>query len=393
MRILDRDTLGAFCRHTHVELTGAPSGRLAGLTFGLKDIFDVAGHKTGFGCPDWLRTHDAATAHSVVAKKLLDAGASLAGKTHTEEMAFSLTGENAHYGTPINVAAPDRVPGGSSSGSAAAVAGKLVDFAIGSDTGGSVRAPASFCGLYGIRPTHGRISLEGVCALAPGFDTCGWFARDAELLARVGDVLFGGKAAGSNSPGRVLLAQDAFALAMPDAQQALQPALARVAKVLGAPEPVTVSAEGLNEWFEVFRVLQFAEIWNEHREWVTRVKPKFGPAIGKRFEAVAKSDAAEVGRMIPRREELAARLDKLLANNAILLLPTVPDIAPLKNCPPDQTTAFRERAMGMLCISGIGRLPQVSLPLATVNGCPLGLSMIAARGNDEMLLAVATQIV
>ena len=180
---------------------------------------------------------------------------------------------------------------------------------------------------------------------------------------------------------------------MPDAQQALQPALARVAKVLGAPEPVTVSAEGLNEWFEVFRVLQFAEIWNEHREWVTRVKPKFGPAIGKRFEAVAKSDAAEVGRMIPRREELAMRLDKLLANNAILLLPTVPDIAPLKNCPPDQTTAFRERAMGMLCISGIGRLPQVSLPLATVNGCPLGLSMIAARGNDEMLLAVATQIV
>ena len=305
-------------------------------------------------------------------------------------MAFSLTGENAHYGTPVNVAAPDRVPGGSSSGSAAAVAGKLVDFAIGSDTGGSVRAPASFCGLYGIRPTHGRISLEGVCALAPGFDTCGWFARDAELLARVGEVLLGGKAA---SPGRVLLAQDAFALAMPDAQQALQPALARVAKVLGAPEPVTVSAEGLNEWFEVFRVLQFAEIWNEHREWVTRVKPKFGPAIGKRFEAVAKSDAAEVGRMIPRREELAARLDKLLANNAILLLPTVPDIAPLKNCPPDQTTAFRERAMGMLCISGIGRLPQVSLPLATVNGCPLGLSMIAARGNDEMLLAVATQIV
>ena len=390
MNILDQDKLGAFCRHTHVDMQGAPSGPLAGLSFGLKDIFDVAGHKTGFGCPDWLRTHDAARVHSVVAKKLLDAGASLAGKTHTEEMAFSLTGENAHYGTPVNVAAPDRVPGGSSSGSAAAVAGKLVDFAIGSDTGGSVRAPASFCGLYGIRPTHGRISREGVCALAPGFDTCGWFARDAELLARVGEVLLGGKAA---SPGRVLLAQDAFALAMPDAQQALQPALARVAKVLGAPEPVTVSAEGLNEWFEVFRVLQFAEIWNEHREWVTRVKPKFGPAIGKRFEAVAKSDAAEVGRMIPRREELAMRLDKLLANNAILLLPTVPDIAPLKNCPPDQTTAFRERAMGMLCISGIGRLPQVSLPLATVNGCPLGLSMIAARGNDEMLLAVATQIV
>jgi amidase len=387
--ILDRDQLGAFCRHTHAEMQGASTGPLAGLTFGLKDIFDVAGHKTGFGSPAWLRTHEAATVHSRVAKKLLDAGASLAGKTHTEEMAFSLTGENAHYGTPLNVSAPERVPGGSSSGSAAAVAGKLVDFAIGSDTGGSVRGPASFCGIYGIRPTHGRISLEGVCALAPGFDTCGWFARDADMLARVGGVLLGGKAA---APGRVLLAQDAFALAMPQAQQALKPALARVAKVLGDPEAVTVSSEGLSEWFEVFRILQFAEIWNEHRDWVTREKPDFGPAIGKRFEAVAKSDAAEVVRTVPRREAIAARLDHLLANNAILLLPTVPDIAPLKNCPHEQTTAFRERAMGMLCISGIGRLPQVSLPLASVNGCPLGLSLVAARGNDEMLLAVAKQI-
>ena len=390
MSIFERDQLGAFCRHTHVEVQGASSGPLAGLTFGLKDIFDVAGHKTGFGSPDWLRTHAAAKKHSVVTQRLLDAGATLAGKTHTEEMAFSLTGENAHYGTPVNVNAPGRVPGGSSSGSAAAVAGGLVDFAIGSDTGGSVRGPASFCGIYGIRPTHGRISLEGVCALAPGFDTCGWFARDAALLARVGAVLLGGKAA---APGRVLLAQDAFALAMPEAAQALQPALARAAKVLGKPAPVTVSTEGLSEWFTVFRILQFAEIWEQHRDWVMREQPQFGPGIRQRFEAVAKSDAAEAALMTPRREAIADRLEKLLANNAILLLPTMPDIAPFKNCSPDQTTAFRERAMGMLCISGIGRLPQVSLPLVTLNGCPLGLSMVAARGNDEMLLAVAEKIV
>ena len=393
MSILDQDTLNAFCRHTHVEMQGAATGTLAGLTFGLKDIFNVAGHKTGFGCPDWLATHDAATAHAPVTKALLDAGAFLAGKTHTEEMAFSLTGENAHYGTPTNVAAPGRVPGGSSSGSAAAVAGKLVDFAIGSDTGGSVRGPASFCGLYGIRPTHGRISLDGVCPLAPGFDTCGWFARDAATLARVGEVLLGGK---PNTPGRVLLAQDAYTLATPEAQQALQPALERVYKVLGKAEPITVCREepgGLGEWFEVFRVLQFAEIWETHREWVTRVNPKFGIAIGKRFEAVAQVTPAEVARMKPRRETIAAYLDKLLANNAVLLLPTVPDIAPLLNCPHDLTIAFRECAMRMLCISGLGRLPQVSLPLATLNGCPLGLSMVAARGNDEMLLELAQRIV
>ena len=233
------------------------------------------------------------------------------------------------------------------------------------------------------------ISLDGVCPLAPGFDVCGWFARDAAMLARVGEVLLGGKI---NAHGRVLLARDAWDNATPEAQQALQPSLARVEKALGKAEPVTVSAEGLAEWFEVFRVLQFSEIWETHREWITRVKPKFGVAIGKRFEAVAEVTAAEVAQMKPRREDIAARLDKLLANNAILVLPTVPDIAPLLNCPPDQTIAFRERAMRMLCISGLGRLPQVSLPLAMLNGCPLGISIVAARGNDEMLLDAARRI-
>src|SRR5688572_8418558 len=187
--ILDRDNIQAFCRHTHVEMQGAGSGPLAGLTFAAKDIYDVAGAKTGFGCPDWLRTHEPAARTAPAVQRLLDAGAHLVGKTHTEEMAWSLTGENAHYGTPVNVNAPGRVPGGSSSGSAAAVAAGVVDFAIGSDTGGSVRLPASYCGILGMRPTHGRISLEGVCPLAPSFDTCGWFARDAGVFERVGRVL------------------------------------------------------------------------------------------------------------------------------------------------------------------------------------------------------------
>src|SRR6185436_3469607 len=159
--ILGRDRLGAFCRHTHATLGGVPSGPLAGLTFAAKDIYDIAGHRTGFGSPDWLRTHAAATRTAPAVQQLLDAGADLVGKTQTDELTFSLNGENAHYGTPVNVNAPGRIPGGSSSGSAAAVAASLVDFALGSDTGGSVRAPASFCGIYGMRPTHGRFSLEG----------------------------------------------------------------------------------------------------------------------------------------------------------------------------------------------------------------------------------------
>ena len=387
--ILERDHLGAFCKHTHVYRAGAGSGPLRGLTFGLKDVFDVSGHRTGFGSPDWFATHGEASSTATVAALLLAAGATLAGKTHTEEMAFSLTGENAHYGTPLNPAAPHRVPGGSSSGSAAAVAGRLVDFAIGSDTGGSVRAPASFCGIYGIRPTHGRISLDGACPLAPIFDTCGWFARDASLLAQIGDVLLGGVAA---SPGRVLLAQDAFALALPGAADALAPAIARVTAMLGAAEPVTVSDEGLPGWFDVFRVLQYDDIWTTHRAWVARVRPNFGPQVGPRFQAAAQVQPHDVAVMRGQREKIVARLDYMLADNAVLLLPTVPDIAPLLRLPPAETVAFRERALALLCIAGLGGLPQVSLPFGTLNGCPIGLSMIAARGNDEMLLDAAARL-
>src|SRR3954464_9967927 len=183
------DALNAFGRHTHVALRTSVEGPLSGLTFAAKDIYDIAGHKTGFGSPDWLRTHDAATHTAPTVERLLDAGADMVGRTHTDEMTFSLNGENAHYGTPVNVNAPGRIPGGSSSGSAAAVAGALVDFALGSDTGGAGRGPASFCGGYGIRPTHGRVSLEGACPLASSFDTAGWFARDPGILERVGAVL------------------------------------------------------------------------------------------------------------------------------------------------------------------------------------------------------------
>src|SRR5206468_3179731 len=176
---------------THVAVKGTGAGPLANLIFGVKDIYDVAGHKTGFGSPDWLATHGPATRTAPSVQILLDARADLVGKTHSDELAYSLTGENAHYGTPINVNAPGRIPGGSSSGSAAAVAGGLVDFALGTDTGGSVRIPASFCGIYGIRPTHGRLPLDGMVGQAPSFDTIGWFARDADLLARIGEVLLG----------------------------------------------------------------------------------------------------------------------------------------------------------------------------------------------------------
>ena len=153
------------------------TGPLAGLTVVIKDMYDIAGERTGGGNPDWLAAQQPATKNAAVVQKLLDAGATITGKTICDEFFYSVAGVNAHYGTPVNPRAPDRLPGGSSSGSASAAASDACDFAIGSDTGGSIRVPSSFCGLYGIRTTHGRVESRRRDAHG-GFVRCRRLARE-----------------------------------------------------------------------------------------------------------------------------------------------------------------------------------------------------------------------
>jgi amidase len=389
--ILERDEIGAFTRHTHVAREGSGQGPLEGLTFGAKDIYDVIGHKTGFGSPDWLRTHEAASRTAPIVQQLLDAGADMAGKTHTDELTFSLNGENAHYGTPVNVNAPGRIPGGSSSGSAAAVAGGLVDFALGSDTGGSVRAPASFTGTYGLRPTHGRVSLEGARPLAASFDTAGWFARDAEVMERVGSVLLA-EERDSTQPRRLLIAQDAFDLVGHAAAAALEPAVSRVSALGGRAQRTTVSAESLGAWLDVFRTLQGFEAWAQHGAWVGEAKPELGPGIRQRIEWASTLKAEDFEAAKAKREEITRRMNALLRDDAILVLPTVPDIAPLRDADPKSTEDFRTRALTLLCIAGLSGLPQINLPLGRLNGCPIGLSLIGPKDSDMMLLGMARRV-
>ncbi len=376
-----------------MALAGAPRGPLAGRTFAVKDVFHIAGARTGFGHPDWLRTHEPAAVTATAVQRLLDAGARMVGKTHTDELAYSLTGENVHYGTPVNVRAPDRIPGGSSSGSAAAVAAGLVDFALGTDCGGSVRLPASYCGILGVRPTVGRVSLEGVIPFGPPFDVVGWFARDPELLERVGAVLLGDPTPEPVRLRRLLLAADAFALVEPRVADALAPAVAAAARRLGPPARVTVSPEGLTAWFETFRVLQAASIWANHGEWITRTRPQLGPGIKERFEWAARVPAEDVAAAAARHRAIRARLDEVVGAGDVLCLPTSPRVAPLRETPVDDLEIrYRHQAMHLLCIAGLGGLPQVSLPMAELDGLPLGLSLVAARGADLSLLALARSL-
>lgn len=385
------DRFGAFVRGTPIAIAGAEHGPLAGLTFGVKDAFDIRGYPTGVGNPDWLRTHPPATQTATAVAQLLSAGASIVGKTHTDELTYSLNGENIHYGTPINPHAPGRIPGGSSSGSAVAVAGALVDFALGTDCGGSVRAPASFCGIYGMRPSHGSVSVDGVFRLAPSFDTVGWFARDAQLLERVGQVLLP-RIHPAADLRRLFVASDAFAWCGAGVAEALQAGVTEVAERLGNKQTATVAPGGFSNWFAAFRTLQGSEIWAEHGEWIRATNPQFAQDIRERFEwtATIAADAAVAAAQV--RAEVSGRMRELLADDAVLCLPTTPGVAPLVNLPSDERTEFRTRALSLLCIAGLARLPQINLPLATLDGCPIGLSIVGPHGSDRALLSLAASL-
>ncbi|MBI3515429.1 MAG: amidase [Proteobacteria bacterium] len=382
------DHLGAFCSHTQVTIEGRAGGPLAGLTFAAKDLFDVEGFVTGAGNADYLATHGPARATAPAVQALIDAGATLVGKTHTDELAFGLLGRNAHYGTPTNPKAPDRVPGGSSSGSAAAVAGGLVDTALGTDTGGSVRIPASFCGLYGIRPTHGRISDPGVVPLALSFDTVGCFARDAATLARVADVLLP-RDATRPPPQRLLIATDVFARADTAVRDALQPSVVKLGALVGAVAEQQVCPGDLKDWIEAFRVLQSFEAWQADGPWIERTNPRFGPDVTRRFAFAKTVTAAQRDAKQPVRDAARTRLAELLSHGGVLALPTAPFPAPKRTILYGEIDALRDRILAGTCIAGLSGFPQVNLPVATVDGGPVGLSILGAAGTDRMLLELA----
>jgi amidase len=391
---------GAFVETFTILPTGR--GPLDDLRFAVKDLVDVAGYRTGCGNPTWRETHPAAAVSAVCVDQLLAAGARCEGKTITDEVAFSLIGINHFYGTPLNPAAPERVPGGSSSGSASAVACGLVDFAIGTDTGGSVRVPASNCGIWGWRPTHGVVSVAGVMPLAPMFDTVGILARDAEVLHRAALVLLGeAKPQTMEQPSTIRLIAEMFDTADAEVSGALRPALELVERVLDIqmqPESIAdlcgeVSAADWNNWRDIYRRLVGAEVMSCHGSWIETARPEFGPIIAAGFEHAKSIDRSRLAEVIERRERYGAYLRRGLAPRDLLCIPTAPKAAPLKEAASlDRNSEYYHLTVAFNAIAGVGRLPQVSMPLATVSGAPIGLSLIGAFGEDAFLLDVASRI-
>lgn len=392
--LIKSDPYNAFVDYPDVAVSHAQDGPLAGLTFAVKDIFDVAGYPTGCGNPERRQESEAdpPRQHAPVVAALLDAGASFAGKTHTAELAFSLDGRNDHFGTPENPAAPGRVPGGSSSGSASAVAGGLVDFALGSDTGGSIRGPASLCGLIGLRPTYGRIDIGGTMPLAPSLDTVGWFARSGEVYERVGAVLLGEDVAGPPLR-RMVLAEDAYALLTGATEDAvLRPAVAQIAEHLEPAGARMIAVDGLAAWAQVFRAVQGFEAWQSHGGWIESRKPKLMSAVRGRFEAASHVTAEAYREAGVKRSGIREEVADILGDDGVIVLPTLPTVALRAEADEEDFEAFRAQALQLLCVSGLSGFPQISLPLGRVDGCPIGLSLIAPAGRDRALLALARSI-
>jgi amidase len=369
---------------------GPGDGPLARIRVVVKDVIDVAGSVTGGGNPDWAAAHAPANSNAAAVSALTDAGASLAGKGQCAELAFSLSGDNLHFGMPTNPPAPDRDPGGSTSGPAAAVAGGLCELGLGTDTLGSIRVPASYCGVYGFRPTHGRIPTHGVMPLAQSFDTVGLLAADPGHLLRAAEVLLGADAGAASAPSRLLISQPLLSAAEDEVAEAARAGASDLAGRLGAELSETKlfdDAPTPEEGMAAFNVLQGVQVWRNYGDWVESASPSLGADIAARLERAAGFGPNEVAAAEPVARAVGAAVARLGPDEA-LVLPTTGTPAPGRKAGADERERARVSAGQLTSIATLAGAPAISMPLAQV-GAPVGLSLVVPPGGDLSLLAAA----
>lgn len=385
------DICHAFVPGEMVSVLPNQPGKLSSLTFAVKELYDVKGFVTGSGNLHWKSTHSVADKTAPAVEMLLNNGATMLGKTISDEMAFSLDGENVHYGTALNPNCTNRIPGGSSSGSASAVAGGIVDFALGTDTAGSIRVPASYCGIYGYRPTHGLISTAGIHPLAPSFDVVGWFSKSLNILMQVGSVLL--------DLDLNVTSGEVAEIALPTIFiEQLKPETRKDFLKYTESLPYHVSMLDLedgvfSELLDILRNIQWWELNYEHGDWIRENIDTFGEEIRGRLEQIHLITKNDVEKFRAKKSWYVDYLNSLLPHNRLFMFPTVHDIAPLKGRPIPERRAFRSHAMKSLCLATVAGLPQISMPILEYDSCPLGISLLGARGSDANVLKTAMRLV
>jgi amidase len=366
-------------------IAGNADGPLSGCRLAIKDVFAVRGYAIGLGYPPWLREASMEVRNADIIDCLLNAGADIRGIAQTEPFAYSMTGNNPYYGAPINASAPGRLVGGSSSGPASAVCSGDAEIGLGTDTAGSIRVPASYCGLYGFRPTHGCTSMRGVVPLAPSFDTVGWFARDAETLRRVADVLLPQQ--DSVPVTRLLLAEDLFRAVRPELGDELYRAATDFADRLGVPlASVELCSRRADGWAAAFKVVQSREAWNTHGDWVNQHASGLDAAIEERFRDGSRVTGAELARA--RAELAAARAalrDTVTAGTAVLQ-PAASSAPPLREITQQEAAKRRGDLIRLTCPASIAGLPVLTVPALSTPAGPVGLSLVGSVGSDRDLV-------
>lgn len=368
-------------------------GPLDGLNFVVKDLFAVAGHHTAAGSPDRLTDAFLATNNAAALDRVLANGATLVGIAHQDELAYSLMGQNARFPNPTNPRAPRAITGGSSSGSVAAVAAGTVPFSLGSDTGGSVRVPASYCGVPSVRPTHGRVSMDGVVPIAPSLDTVGWFAKDVTLLTTVGNVLLDGP--GHTPTLRELrVPRDVLTLVDADVADVIRSAANRIARQLGVPINDTPLARthDLATYAKTFVTLQGFEIWQSYGPWVTDAKPTLGAGTKQRLAYAATITRDQHAAAVPVRD--ACRRDvTACVTDALLLLPGAVSRAPDASITEPDATQLRTRLLQLTAPPGLAGVPCVTVDATPNEAFPIGMTFVGSQHSDEALLDVVAQLV
>jgi Asp-tRNA(Asn)/Glu-tRNA(Gln) amidotransferase A subunit family amidase len=358
------------------------SGVLDGESVAVKDLFAVAGLPVGAGNPTYLAEAGRERRHAAAVRVLLDAGAELRGIARTDEFAYSIAGTNAHYGTPPNARAPGRLPGGSSSGPASAVAAGQASIGLGTDTAGSIRVPASYQGLWGLRSTRGAVSAQGLLPLALSFDTIGWLARSPDVLARTARV---------SLPSLHQAAGD-FVLC-PGLLAAVDPAVraAFTEKLSALPKLREIQGPDTKEAFAAFRTVQAAEAWRTNSPWLRDHPGVLGPDVAARFAWAATVTADDEQGARKALAEIRARFEAEL-EDSILLLPATPTPAPSNDADAASLDATRAATIALTCLAAITGRPALSAPLLDVGGLPVGLSLLGPRGTDLALIKRAVAL-
>ena len=369
---------------------GAGEGPLAGLTVAVKDVVAVAGFAVGAGVPAWLEAAEPERRHAVALQRLLRAGASVRGIARTDQLAYSLAGTNEHDiretgGAPPNAAVPGAVPGGSTSGSAAAVALGAADLGLGTDTAGSIRVPASYQGLWGIRTTHGAVDRTGVLPLAPSFDTVGVLARDAPTLtAATAAVLDAGAGRQPVDPAFVVAPQLLDGVES-DVSAAFEAALTGVRPLVEVriPDPAEIA--------EAFRVHQARQAWQAHGTWIEAHPDALLGDVRQRFDVASRVTAAEDAAARAALDRFRRELDAALGART-LVVPAAASAAPPLEGGAEERERARAATLRLTCVAGVTRRPAVAAPLLRTDGGPVGLSLLGPREADLALVRLATRL-